>query len=82
MGKKLFILEAKEDLEHSPWKSWCDKTFGMVVRAVSAKKAREIAADSHNDEGREAWLNPEFSSCEELKTTGKTEVIISDDHWA
>jgi hypothetical protein len=62
----------------SPWVPWYDKTFGMVIRAVSERSARSIAAEHCADEGEEVWLNSEYSSCVELLSEGNAGVIMVD----
>lgn len=65
-------------LTPSPWVPWYDKTFGMVVRAVSERSARSIAAEQCAEEGEEAWLNSDYSSCEELAPEGNAGMIMRD----
>lgn len=62
----------------SPWIPWYDKTFGMVVRAVSERSARSIAAEGCAEEGEEAWLNSDYSSCVELTPEGNAGTIMRD----
>lgn len=79
METKLYILrpnveEGLKDL----WEPWYDKAFGFVVRAVSPEKARELASKESGDEGIKAWLDPAYSSCEELHPRGGEMIIIKD----
>ena len=94
---KLWILKAREDLPDSvnPWNPWYDKNFGLVVRASSESKAREMAQLCGADEvwGRyikeekraediPAWLDEKYSTCKELTADGVEEVILVDNHAA
>lgn len=94
---KLWILKAREGLPENdnPWNPWYDKNFGMVVRAASRIKARELAQACGADEvyGRyikeakraesvPAWLDEKYSTCEELTAVGTAEVILVDNHAA
>ena len=80
---KLFELrpEKKEKLEKlskNPWRPWYDKCFGVIVRASSKKRAREIAADNCGDEGKDAWLDPKYSTCVKLTHKGEEGLIMED----
>lgn len=77
---KLYLLKAKEGDEL--WEPWYDKSFGHVVRAKNEKQARKIASVKRGDEGVDAWLNPEHSTCEILSPRGEEELIITDFHAA
>jgi hypothetical protein len=46
---------------------------GCVVRASTAKEALKLAA-AHDSSNEKAWLNPNLTSCEQVKTTGTAEV--------
>lgn len=59
-----------------------DEAGGFVVRASSAKRARELAAEQCGDEGMGVWLNPEDSTCRQLKEDGRSEVILRDYYGA
>lgn len=54
-----------------------DETVGAVVRAPDETTARTLVADIGSDEGRDVWFDP-ATLCEEIKRTGKAEVILSD----
>jgi hypothetical protein len=80
---KLWILRPngynKDNYKESgEWKPWYDKCFGVVVRAETSGDAREIAADGCSDEGRDAWLLAENSTCRELTADGGQGVVIED----
>ena len=51
----------------------------IVIIAPSSKRARQIAADNAQDEGKHVWLNNLLSTCQEL-TPGFVgeEVIIKE----
>ena len=60
---------------------------GFIIRASSAKKAREIAQKNGADEcdkylggGKEKpfWTDPKKTACREVKASGKEEVVLSD----
>ena len=74
---KLWILRPVKE-----WQPWYDSTFGVVVRAGNAKKARKLATSAAGDEGKEVWLDKEKTTCKEIKEDGKEEVIIVDYHSA
>ncbi len=73
---KLWILRPIK--EHALWTPWYDKAFGFVVRAKTEKDARTFAAQQAGDEGSKAWLEPSFSTCEELRLKGDAGVVIID----
>jgi hypothetical protein len=70
-----------------------DVADGFIVRAEDEQTAREIAAApigpilggetefpirAWGDEGPETWLNPKFSTCEEIIPDGEPGIIIRD----
>ncbi|HVM93908.1 MAG TPA: hypothetical protein VMT67_13890 [Terriglobales bacterium] len=80
---KLWILAKRDDLlpGHDPWSPWYDKMFGLVVRAETEQKAREVANEKSGDETwefKDAWLNPSYSTCDELHLDGEEGAIIID----
>jgi hypothetical protein len=77
---KLWILRPVKTL-NSPWDplcAWCDKCFGMVIRAKSEELARSLASRRSGDEGPEPWQNPIQSSCEILDREGPEVVLMLD----
>jgi hypothetical protein len=52
-----------------------DENFRLVVRAATAKEARQIAANAACDE---VWLNSKLSKCRKLFYEGKKGIIIVD----
>jgi len=83
----LWILKARKDLpkDDNPWYPWNDKNFGIVVRASTEERARELARDSSSDESRRfenAWTSSKYSTCDELPAEGEEDVILIDHHAA
>jgi len=84
---KLWLIKAKLDLPKgdNPWDPWYDKVHGFVIRAESEKAARLIA---HHGPGWEQdtipnvnpWLDPKYSTCEEIFLDGETEDVIMMDY--
>lgn len=81
MTMKLYIL-APIAPNDRPWDPWYDKAFAFVVRAESESAARHIASWNCGDEGKEAWLNPSLSTCDELTADGDPGVVCKDFHSA
>lgn len=76
---KLFQIRPKDNLQTSdPWKPWYDKCFGFIIRAKTKPEARKIASENAGDEGKNAWLDGKYSTCEELKIEGKADLIMKD----
>ncbi len=71
----LYILRPIKD-----WEPWYDRAFGFVVRAASARNAREAAAAQwqHGDEGAEVWRDPKLTSCQILRSEGEEGVVLRD----
>lgn len=70
----LYLLEPVKD-----WKPWCNKCFGMVIRAKNETVARELAELNGGDEIQdeiEPWLNPKQTTCVQIITSGEEEVIL------
>lgn len=79
---KLWLLESRDD---SPINIWgYDTHAGFVIRAKTEKDAREIAHgrsywNENMDHPNEApWLDPDYTTCNELKQSGEPGVILSD----
>lgn len=78
----------------NPWNPWYDRAFGFVIRAESEEAARKIAHEHAGDENRgeflrakianttSPWLDPKYSSCEELNADGEPEMVLRDFHAA
>jgi hypothetical protein len=74
---KLWLLRpVDETLE--PWMPWYDRMFGFVVRAKDERTARRLASSRAGDEGPEAWLAADHSTCVEVKPDGPEEVLMED----
>jgi len=67
---KLYILESIEPTDY-------DEYEGMVIRATSELRAREMAAAEHLSIA-DRWLSSERSSCKELVSDGDEAIIITD----
>jgi hypothetical protein len=61
---RLWILRPVESAESAPWQSYFDCNFGFVIRASSEQAAGDIAATKAGDEGPEAWIKSDLSTCE------------------
>jgi len=61
----LYLLEPNDGLpyEDNPWEPWFDKCFGVVVAANNEDEARIEASEASSDEGEDAWLKSEYSTC-------------------
>lgn len=87
---KLWHLLPIKDLpeEDNPWHSQYDKCFGMVVRAETETKAREIANEHAGcechcwDEVIFPWLDERYTTCVELNRGGKEELVIRDYYYS
>jgi hypothetical protein len=77
---KLWLLEAVTLGPKGPWRGKYDMNYGFVIRARSEEDARALASASFGDEGKDAWTDPKYSSCIQLKDIGNPGVIISDYH--
>lgn len=77
----------------NPWFEWFDKVFMFVIRAETEQEARQIATENGSYEiarseanrscdgcTPDAWLNPIYSTCEELPADGPIGVIVRDVH--
>lgn len=64
------------------WYPWYDKMFGFVVAAISPDRARELAdadAGDENRNGKHVWLDPEQTTCVELRAQNySNEVVMCD----
>lgn len=60
-----------------------DCNYGFIVRAKDEQSARALAQFEISDESyesKEFWLDPKFSTCEEVSVKGEAEVILNDFH--
>jgi len=74
--KKLWILQPVDD-GADPWLSFHNCMFEFVVRAMNEEEARTQAAKQAGDEGPDAWFSSRLSSCVELKSDGRSEVVLA-----
>ncbi|MEA9392209.1 hypothetical protein SJI19_16920 [Acerihabitans sp. TG2] len=83
---KLWILKARdEDLtsDDNPWEQWYDTNFGLLIRAESEDRARELAQAEACDEKRGSpWLDAKYSTCYELTNDGGEGVLLIDNRGA
>lgn len=80
---KLWLLQPATglDLIGNPWDPWYDKAFGFVVRAKTEADARALANKEAGYENRglgNAWIDPKYSTCVELKYKGEAGIVIRD----
>jgi hypothetical protein len=64
-----------------PWQPPYDRAFGFVVRAASEEEARWQAHQAGGEEngtmeGVSPWLDGAYSSCEQIRDDGSSEVIL------
>jgi len=84
---KLWLLRPIDTLPFNPWDPWYHCAFGFVVRADTEQEARKFASDNGGEENSEQrtdgneckpWLNPDYSTCEELWAEGEVGLVIRD----
>lgn len=73
---KIWLLTAKKHAKE--WEFLYDTSLGHVVRAESETEARHLASKKSGDEGKDAWLRSDKSTCTELNGEGKAECILTD----
>lgn len=64
-----------------PWQPHQGKAFGFVVRAGTEEEARWLAHQSAGGEnerlpGVRPWIDPQYSTCEQLAPGGSPEVVL------
>ena len=62
-------------------KSW-EENASVVVRAKTAKRARQIASSNSASEGALPWRDSALSTCGELKASGEEELVIASNTGA
>lgn len=76
---KIYELRKRTDLKgQNPWEPWYDKAFGFIILAKSEDEARKIASENCGDEGPDAWLSNNYSSCNVLDSHGSSRLILRD----
>ena len=89
---KLWILRPVDGLAdgNNPWDPWFDKCFGFVVRAETEADARQFAHEGAGEENygpsiftrtpatKSPWLDPAYSTCDELLSEGEAGIVIED----
>jgi hypothetical protein len=73
--KLWLIYPIKTQDEYHPCDAY-DTAQGFVVRAKSAKRARQIASDFSGDEGKDTWLLSEKSCCLIIPSTGDEKMVL------
>lgn len=79
---KLWFLTGRDEIkelesrEENPWYDRYDQVHEILVRAENEVDARAIAAEYQSYVQKEAWLDPKFSSCEEITPDGLPGVIM------
>ena len=74
---KLWLLSVRENEEHV-WSY--DMNYGCVIRAETEGDARTLAETERGFEPKGAWLNSDYTTCEELIAAGKPGIILEDYH--
>lgn len=74
---KLWLLRPLDE-DIPPWRPWANKMFGVIIRAPSMEKAREMAAKVSGEEGEKAWRDGALSSCVPLEIVGPLCVVMRD----
>jgi len=85
---KLWLLGPIHTKGDDPWEPWYDKAFGFVIRAETGLRARVVADENGGYENRgesrtttqtkNPWLDPKYSTCNELSPNGPEELVIRD----
>lgn len=81
--EKNYVLDVRGYQTHdveSPFYSIYDCANGFVIEAETEQEARKIASDAHGDEGANAWLDPKWTYCNELKPDGEPGIWMRDFH--
>jgi hypothetical protein len=77
MDTKIYILERKDTVNEG-----LGEIVKFVIEAKDSQEARKVANSQGHAElyhtARDYWLNPQYTTCRELKTTGKTSVIAQE----
>lgn len=66
---RLFVLRRNDKPRY-------DEYDTFVIRAKSHKHARQMASESHADEGPDIWLDELLTTCETLPTKGALAIIV------
>lgn len=82
MGQQLELWILRPiDLEHPIWGKYDDIAMGFVVCAESERDARVMAhinGGRESEDGRDAWLQRDLSTCERLTVPDERGVVIRD----
>lgn len=71
MRNKLWLIQNKDP------KGW-DVNHAHVICAPDEAMARELASKARRGEGSALWLDPGRSTCEILKPTRETKIILTE----
>lgn len=66
-NKALYLLEARNG------------SAAMVVRAACPTCARSVAVKHAGTEGTAVWRDPERSTCQQIRETGQSGLILRSD---
>lgn len=79
MGTYFWLVERIEECKVAPnGRQWnYDCNHGFLIEATSAQEARELAAEQAADEGAEAWLKEEYSTCSPLVPKKYPSIILT-----
>lgn len=80
---KLWILRARDEelpANDNPWCAEFDMNYSMVIRAETENRARQLAHEQtgHENDDGEPWLDPKYTTCQELTADGGEEVVCVD----
>ena len=82
---QLYILRPRGGLpvDDDPWEPWYDKAFGFVICAASEAEARALAQSNGGDEvyakdGISPWTDANYSTCEVLKPSATSRIVLRD----
>lgn len=77
----IYLLQAKAS-ESPLWDSPYDKAWGFIIAADSESNARLLASAQAQDEGADAWLKEDHSTCKAIGFTysfSSPRVILCED---
>ncbi len=66
---KYYLLERKDEVGYN-------EQEGVVVAAFNSQQARQIASNTHGDEGATPWLDPKLTSCRQVTRITGVGVIL------
>jgi len=78
---KLWILHRQSGRSTKlgdPWLNPYGCVYSLVIRAKDEASARKAASGQCGDEGSGPWMDERFTSCDELKPSGRPGVLCRD----